>query len=162
LTPLTRILVLAAICAALVGVGAALAAKHYAPKLKQLQSDFDTFKGGVEALGKAAEKRTKEVNEANAKRKKDADAENGKTKRDLAGLYLAYQRLRDQRANAGSGLLPKPRPDAPSPDRITLDRAALDRGLAEADGVLQSGAAKILLRGDQAITNLDTAKRWAK
>lgn len=158
---MTRILLMAAIAAALVGIGAAGAAKHYGPKLRALQADFDQFRGGVEALGRAAEKRTAETNAANEKRKRDADAEAGKTKRDLAALYDAYGRLRDQRISAGSGVLPPTAAAARDPDRICFSRAALDRGLVEADGVLQAGALPLLRRGDAGIGDLGVIRAWA-
>ena len=102
LNPLVwRLIVYGAICATLMGFGAYEMHAHDARKLAQLQSDFDVFKGGVAALGKAAELRAKAEIEANAKRKANADAENVKTKSDLAGMYAAYASLRDQRTRSG-------------------------------------------------------------
>lgn len=156
-----RLLLWAAIAGALVASGALLAARHYKPLLEAEKRAFAEFRGGVEALGRAAEKRTAETNAANEKRKRDADAEAGKTKRDLAALYDAYGRLRDQRISAGSGVLPPTAAAAPDPDRICFSRAALDRGLVEADGVLQAGALPLLRRGDAGIGDLGVIRAWA-
>jgi hypothetical protein len=158
---LPRLLLIGAICAALVGAGAVGASKYYAPRLKALQSDFDQFRGGVEALGKAAAQKAKETDEANRKRKETADAQAVKAKRDLDGLYAAYVGLRDSKRNAGSGVLPETPGTSGDPDRICFSRSGLDRGLDEALGLLRSGSAPILRRGDEAVTGLKLAREWA-
>ena len=113
-----------------------------------------------DAANAAAKKAADATNEANRIAKEKADAANAKTKRDLDGVYAAYRSLRDQR-RVGS-LLPAAPTGAASPAAACFDRPALDRGMAEADGVLQRGAEKILLRGDTAIVDLNTAKAWAQ
>ena len=113
-----------------------------------------------DAANDKAKKTADATNEENRIAKEKADAANAKTKRDLDGVYAAYRSLRDQR-RVGS-VLPAAPSGAASPATASFDRSALDRGMAEADGVLQRGAEKILLRGDQAIVDLNTAKEWAK
>ena len=158
-----KVFAVAAAILAAAGFGAYKMHVHDQIKYDALQSEYDTFKGGVAALGAAAEARRMEQEKSDAARKKRADDEHAKTKSDLAGLYDAYGRLRDQRrTSASSGVLPQAAAGAVDPDRACFSRAALDRGLAEADGLLQDGAAKILLRGDTAISGLNTAKRWAQ
>ena len=157
---LPRILLLGAICAALVAAGAVGASRYYAPRLKALQAEYDQFRGGVEALGKAAAQRAKETDEANRKRKEIADVQAVKAKRDLDGLYAAYVGLRDSR-RPGSGVLPEAPGTPGDPDRICFSRSGLDRGLDEALGLLRSGSAPILRRGDEAVSGLKLAREWA-
>jgi hypothetical protein len=158
---LTRPLLYAAIAAALMGVGAVGASKYYAPRLEAEKRAFAEFRGGVEALGRAASLKAKETDEANRKRKETADAQAVKAKRDLDGLYAAYVGLRDSKRNAGSGVLPETSGTSGDPDRICFSRASLDRGLDEALGLLRSGSAPILRRGDEAVGGLRLAREWA-
>jgi len=128
-------------------------------RLEAVKKEYAEFVAKVKALGEAQEVIAKAKDAENQKTKERADEQNRKAKRDLAGLYDAYGKLLN--ASAGSSPLPQAPSGAPSPVDITFDRAALDRGLATADGILQSGATKILRRGDEAIADLDTAKSWA-
>jgi hypothetical protein len=151
------------ICLFLAGVAGAAALKmhqHDQIRYDALADDFAKFRSSVAALGEQAEKaaRTRELEDLATKKR--ADDENAKTKRDLAGVYDAYRSLRAQRA--GGSLLPTATTGSSSPERACFDRAALDRGLADADAILQEGAIGILQRGDQAIVDLNTAKRWAR
>lgn len=126
------------------------------PKLEKCLGDIAETK----RLGLLAEEKARRDAEVNAKAKENADAERDKAKRDLAGVYDAYTKLRDARIRAS--VLPASPAGATGAAGITFDRAALDRGLAEADGVLQRGVEKILRRGDQAVEDLNNAKRWAQ
>jgi len=157
---LPRILLYAAIAAALVGFGAITMHRHDAAVLADLQRQYSEFKGGVEAVGKAAAIRAKETDEANRKRKEIADAQAVKAKRDLDGLYAAYVGLRDSR-RPGSGVLPETPGTTGDPDRICFSRASLDRGLDEALGLLRGGSAPILRRGDEAVSGLNSVRNWA-
>ena len=112
-----------------------------------------------DAANIAAKKAADAKDEENRIAKEKADAQNAKSKRDLDGLYAAYRSLRDQRRGS---LLPQAASGAANPERSCFDRASLDRGMEAADGVLQRGAEKILLRGDTAITDLNTARTWAQ
>jgi len=51
-----RWIALAVLLAGAAAFGGATVYRHMDGKLRALQSDFDAFRGGVEALGKAAEK----------------------------------------------------------------------------------------------------------
>lgn len=128
-------------------------------RLDAVKKEYTEFVEKVKALGEAQEAIAKAKDAESQKAKERADEQNRKAKRDLAGLYDAYSKLLN--ASSYSSQLPPAAADSPSPDSITFDRAALDRGLAVADGILQSGAAKILSRGDEAIADLDTARAWA-
>jgi hypothetical protein len=112
-----------------------------------------------QAANIAAKKAADAKDEENRIAKEKADVQNAKQKRDLAGLYAAYASLRDQRRGS---LLPQAASGAANPERTCFDRASLDRGMEAADGVLQRGAEKILLRGDTAIVDLETARKWAQ
>ena len=128
-------------------------------RLEAVKKEYAEFVAKVKALGEAQEVIAKAKDAENQKTKERADEQNQKAKRDLAGLYDAYGRLREQSSRRSD--LPVAGANTASPGDITFDRAALDRGLATADGILQSGATKILRRGDEAIADLDTAKSWA-
>ena len=137
-----------------------IAVKVQTGRLDAAKTEYAAFKAKVEILGEQAEKAAKTHELEDLATKKRADDENAKTKRDLAGVYDAYRSLRAQRT--GGSLLPTAPAGAASADRACFDRAALDRGLADADGILQEGAIRILQRGDQAIVDLNTAKGWAR
>ena len=136
------------------------AVKVQSSRLDTCKTEHAAFVAQVKAAGDAQESATKLKDEQNKLAKEKSDAQNAKAKRDLAGLYDAYGKLLD--TNSRLSQLPQAAPGSTSPADITFDRASLDRGLAVADGILQSGAAKILRRGDEAITDLDTGKTWAQ
>ena len=129
-------------------------------RLDTCKAEHAKFVAEVKAVGDAQEAATKLKDVENQKTKERADEQNRKAKRDLAGLYDAYGKLLD--TNSRLSQLPEAPADSASPTDITFDRASLDRGLEVADGILQSGAAKILRRGDEAVTDLNTAKAWAQ
>ena len=141
----------------ILALGAAV--KVQTTRLDSVKKEYAEFVAKVKALGEAQEVIAKAKDAENQKAKEHADEQNRKTKRDLASLYDAYGRLREQSSRRSD--LPVAGANTASPGDITFDRAALDRGLATADGILQSGATKILRRGDEAIADLDTAKSWA-
>lgn len=149
-----RLLLYGAICAALVGFGAAGAAKYYGPKLRALQSDFDQFRGGVEALGRAAEKRARETDEANRKRKVSADDEN---RRSTDKLLADNRRLRDERDRARGSFVPSPAPDSRSPDLACFDRNLLEQAIGRLVGSVRGLAQE----GDQSALDLTSARQWA-
>ena len=146
----------AAIAAAVVIAGLGIALKVQTSRLAAVKAEYAQFKGGVEALGKAAELAAKTKEAEDAVNKEKADAQNAKTKRDLAGLYAAYGSLRDQRARGS--LLPEAAAGAASPGRISFDRAGFDSALSGFD----KGVTGLLEIGDQGIADLDTARRWAQ
>lgn len=147
-----------AVVAAVAGFGAYQMHKYDQVKYAALQSQFDTFRGGVAALGEQAKVDAAKTDAANKLNKDRADNENAKSRRDLDALYAAYRSLRDSRARSGGGLLPSAPAGASSPDVAAFDRQALDRALSGFD----RGVEVLLREGDQAIADLDTAKRWAK
>lgn len=125
----------------------------------KVEAAYATFRAETKALGEKARAETAKREASDRERKVRADAEHAKTKSDLDGVYAAYRSLRNQRS--GGGVLPQASASTSSPNVVSFDRDALDRGMAEADGVLQSGAEKILRRGDEAIVDINAARKWA-
>lgn len=133
------------------------ASKYYAPKLRALQSDFDQFRGGVEALGKAAIERQKATELANQRQKEQADARNkldsDKLRSDLARLRLAADSSR-------RGELPSAPAGSSRPDLLCLDRAEYQRE----DGILTQrllqGARGLADEGSKATIDLNSGKDW--
>jgi len=121
-----------------------------------LEAEFEQFKGSVKALGEKAKADAALQQAKDSERKAKSDAENAKTRRDLAGVYDAYRRLRDSRS--GGSLLPTTPSGSASPATASFDRTGLDRALSEFD----RGVTGLLEQGDQAITDLNTAKAWAQ
>ena len=128
--------------------------KHDQIALNALQSEYDTFKGGVAALGKAAEVRTKAENAANLKRKQDADKENADAfavaNRTIASLRRDADRARGSFVPGASSTAK--RPDLACFDRVELESAV--RGLVtEVRGFVDEGG--------KATLDLNTARVWA-
>lgn len=146
----------AVIAAGVVILGLGIALKVQTSRLDALRTEYAEFKAGVKALGEAAIVSAKAKEAADQAKKEKSDAANAKTKRDLAGLYAAYGSLRDQRARGS--LLPEAAPGSSSPDRITFDRAGFDSALSGFD----KGVTGLLAEGDGAITDLNTARSWAR
>ena len=130
----------AAIAAGVVIVALGIAVKVQTSRLDAVKAEYAQFKGGIEALGKAAELAAKAKEAADKENKEKADAQNAKTKADLAGVYAAYRSLRDQRARGS--LLPEAAPGSASPDRITFDRAGFDSALSGFERALQDSLQK--------------------
>ncbi len=127
-----------------------------------VQVKFDLFAAKVKQLGEEAAIVAKAKDAQNKALKEKIDETSAKARADLAALYARYSRLRNSRESAGVSSLPSPATGSTSPALATFDRETLDRGLAVADGILQEGAERILLRGDSAIADLNAAKGWAQ
>lgn len=153
--PIGRLLIAGALGAAM---GAGAAWRIQGSRLDALQGRFDVFKGGVAALGEQAKAKAAQVEAENALKKGKADAESEKTRRNLADVYAAYRKLRDARASAGRSFVPAAPTTAERPADATFDRTALDRALSDFD----RGVSESLERGDQAIVDLNTARKWAQ
>ena len=141
-----------------ISMGAAIAIQTY--RLNEVKEEYALFKGGVEALGRAAETAVK-VKEAKNKLAKDkADADK---KRLTTNLAATVKRLRD--ANSRRSTVSAPAPSAASPDRICLDPtkfASAIRGFGEGIGRFEDGVLGLVAEGSQAVIDLDTAKGWAQ
>lgn len=160
LTPFVmRLIALGAAFLAFGGFCAYRMHQHDQIALNALQSEFDAFKGGVKALGDAAQKRADAENLANAKRKADADKENAAAHavdaRAIASLRLAADRARGRQ-------LPAAPSGSSRPDLLCLDRAEYQRADGEATERLRQGARGLADEGTAATVDLNTAKAWAK
>lgn len=151
---LPRLLLVGAICAALVGLGGVLAHRYYAPRLEAEKRAFAEFRGGVEALGRAAIERRQIKERADQLSKEKSDREN----KDATGRLLAdNRRLRDERDNARGGFVPGPAPDSRSPDLACFSRPLLESAIGELVGSLRGLAQE----GDQSALSLRVAREWA-
>ena len=161
LTPaVIRLIVLGAAFLAFGGFCAYRMHAHDQIELRALQSEFDTFKGGVAALGKAAEDRKVKQEADDLKRKQNADKEN-KDALAVANRSIAELRKRAD-SRPGRGELPKPPATSSRPDLACFDRAEYQRE----DGILTQrllqGARGLADEGTEATIDLNTAKAWAR
>jgi len=118
---------------------------------------FASYRGGVDALGKAQEERTRDRIALDKARKETADAQLTST---TAAWAAALDRVRRQAGPVASIVPPAPA-GASKPDRACFDRAILDRGLRGAMEEFRSAARGIVEKGDGARLRLDNALRWA-
>ena len=125
-------------------------------RLAAAVAKHEAFVAKVNAIGKAQEAAAKIKDAQNVTRMETANADRAKKARDLDRMYAEYQRMRDQRARGS--LLPSAPAGAASSAIASFDRAGIDRALSEFD----QGVTGLIKRGDEAIADLDTAKRWAQ
>jgi len=118
-----------------------------------IRAEYAGFKAQVQAQGEAAEKVAKAKESADKKRKEQADAENTRLRTANAALNRS---LRESRS--ASSFVPAAPSGSASPDRACFDRAELERAIQSLD----ERVSQLIGKGDQAITDLDTAKGWAK
>ena len=122
-------------------------------RLTACKAEYAKFVGGVEALGKAAEKSAKDQAMRDKLFKENADAEN---KRTTDTLRATVKRLRD--ANPGRSILPPAPSGASRPDLACYARPEY----LGATGNFIEGLRKLADEGTAATVDLDTAKGWAK
>ena len=134
-----------------ISMGAAIAIQTY--RLNEVKEEYALFKGGVEALGKAAETaaKVKEAKDKLAKEKADADK-----KRLTTDLAATVKRLRD--ANSRRSAVSQLPATASSPKLAAFDRTELDRAIQD----YQSEILGVVEKGAEAIVDLDSAKNWIK
>lgn len=150
-----RWIALAVLLAASAAFGGATVYRHMNAKLRALQSDFDAFRGGVAALGIAAQKAATAKRLADQQRKDAADAENARSTADLnrtiAGLRLAADRARGR-------IVPAAPAASSRPDLACFDRTLLEQAI----GGLVGSVRGIAETGDQTAVDLNTAREWAR
>lgn len=143
----------AAIAAGVVIAGLCVSVYIQTLRLGAVKSEFATFRGGVEALGHAAEEAAKAKEAADKKRKEDADAKLAK----YVALHAdALKRLRD--AKSSGSFVPAAPAGSSRPDLACFDRAEYQR----ADGVFTEGARSLADEGTASTLGLDVAKGWAQ
>ncbi len=114
---------------------------------------FAEFRGGVEALGRAAAERAAMQEKMDKLLKEKTDATYGKT---VSDLRVTVKRLRDEADARGSGVPASPASSS-RPDLACFDRTEL----STAFGTLVGGLRKLADEGDTSAIALDAAKAWA-
>lgn len=147
--PLSILLVVLGIA----GAGAYANGVRWESKYDKLQASYNTFKGGVAALGEAAKAKAAQQALHDLKNRERTDDENART---IATLRTDIARLRLERDSARGSYVPAAPTGAARPDLACFDRAALESALrelvAEVRGFVDEGA--------EATLNLNTAKLW--
>ena len=133
-----------------------LSTTWYRHEAAATKAEYAGFVAKTDAIGKAQEAAAKIKDAQNVTRMETANAQSVRARRELDGVYATYRQLRDQRA--GGSLLPSPAAGTASPAVASFDRAGIDRALSEFD----QGVTGLIKRGDEAIADLNTAKRWAQ
>lgn len=143
----------AALVLGLMGFGAYKMHQHDARAYDKLETTYLTFKSGVEAEGKRAQKEADQQKAADLAAKEKAD-ENHKNA--VAGLTAQLERLRRQHPPGGT--VPAAPADSAKPQLACFDRTllggAVDGLLADLQRQAGSGAA--------ATVDLDNAKGWTQ
>lgn len=148
-----RALALLALAVAFMGFGALKMRQHDQTRYEALSDQYDSFKASVTAEGIAAKKAAIAQAAADKVKKEKADAENSTN---LASLRADVKRLRNDRA--ASRYVPAASPGSSRPDVACYDREQLERTLQQFDAETSG----IVAEGDEALVNLNTAKRWAQ
>lgn len=148
----------AVLLAAAFAAGWKASAWSWSSRYDSLRSEFVEFQASTAALGAQAAADAAKQERAARAAKDRADADAARARSDLAGLYAAYRSLRDSEARAGGGFVPPATSGAAGADRASFDRAGLDSALREFD----RGVTSLLEEGDRAMTDLNTARRWAQ
>jgi len=146
-----------------VGLILALVAGAYVKGCSDEKERFDRFKGGVEAVGKAQEERTAERIRRDKQLQLEAENAHKAALNKLTGQYERYiARLRD---NPGRGNVPTTGTSTGYVVRegdICFDREQLASGMGEADRILREGAARLLRKGEEALTDSAGWGGWAR
>lgn len=113
------------------------------------------FKGGVEALGRAAQESADRIAAKNIKSKKDTQNENAGALRTLADMYADADRKLHERPSGGYVPSTGGSPGRPEGE-VCFDQAELDRRIDDSVRRLQSRTQAILRKGDEALID-----RWS-
>ena len=109
----------------------------------------------IASMKVAAQENDKRVKIAIAQAKKDKEKADNENKVSRSRIASLSSQLRDARSGS---YLPPATAGSASPATITLDRTALDAAIRRLDAGVQG----LIDEGDQAVIDLDTAKRWAQ
>jgi len=133
-------------------------------RLETCKTEYAAFVSETKRLGEEAERKKKEQEADDLKEKEKADAELTTLRADNLSLD---QRLRDERARGRA--LSKPSVRAPSAERACFKGTLLDAAIARlieetstANTRLDGEVSEIVGRGQDAVSGLDTAKKWAQ
>ena len=156
---LARWVVLVALVAAIAGFGAYKMHQHDQKKYDALKREYDTFKGGVAALGAAAQQVKEQTDARLTKAKTDAD----KTLADAISSNASnLARLRKQRDDARSSSLPSAPANTSRPNLYCADRAILEQGMGDALRLVREGGRGLADKGTENTLRLSTAIDWAR
>lgn len=152
---LTRMLVTAGIILAIAGFGARLEHNRMQKKLDKAVAEHNQFKGGVAALGRAAEIEVAKRTLADMKAKERADEE---SKRRDAATRATIAGLRADADSARRGLLQARPANSECPEALVcFDADAFER----ANGERREAVRRLADEGTQVETDLDVAREWA-
>lgn len=150
----------AIISSLVLGFGGACAYKmheHDQIELEQVKADFNVFRGGVAALGKAAQDRAKAQNALNQQNTENANAAH---KLEVAARDRTIAGLRSARAQRGAsgGFVPGPGGTTGSPAVVRFNGSILDGALR----TLDQGVQGLVDEGSLAVIDLNAGKRFAQ
>lgn len=152
LSPIGRMLA-AFVLGTAIGAGGGWTVQGY--RLDAVKAEYQQFKGGVAALGRAAEKQNALIALNDLKNKERADDENRRTHTADINTILRLRRAAD--SARGSYVPPAPA-GAARPEIACFDRAALESALRGFVGEVRG----FVDEGTQATIDLNTAKIWNK
>ena len=141
-----------AIAAGAVIIGLTGAVYVQTVRVAACKAEYAKFVGGVEALGKAAQKAAQDKAAMDKIFKEKVDAENEAA---IAGLNATIKRLRDSRPSRS--FVPAAAPSSSRPDLACYDRAEYERET----GNLVESLRGLADEGSKAAIDLNTAKAWA-
>lgn len=150
-----RILGTIALILGLIGAGAWLEHGRMQAKLDRAVAEHNQFKGGVEALGREAERRAAIAALNDLKRKERTDEENARRAADHRRLV---ERLRAEADRSRGGFLSAVADAARSAEEAEKFRAEFERAYRR----LVQRVRAIGDEGDAAVRDLDSAKEWAR
>ncbi len=122
---------------------------------EEVQAQFNKFKADTAKLAAEQAEKARQQQMSDQLRKDTADAEN---KAAVARLNSTISKLRHQRDSSRSAFLSSSASGAGSPQSTCFDTAQL----GAAYGRLVESVRGFADEGQKAITDLDTAKQWAK
>ena len=137
------------------GAGAKWMHGRMTDKYDKLNAEYSQFKGGVQALGSAAEQAAAKRKLLDIKAKEYADAKNVT---DLAAARARIAKLRASRNDTRGGSVSAAPAGSRCPDgAVCFDRAEYQRAVGE----FTAGARRLADEGTQVTTDLNTAREWA-
>ena len=152
-------IIYAVVAIALIGAAAGFYGKihhdGYEEGKNEVQAEFNKFKSEQAALAAKAAEDARVKQQSDQLKKDTADAEN---KAAVAKLNATIGELRHQRDSARASFLSSSAASAGSPQSTCFDSAQL----AGAYGKLVEDLRGLSDQGQKAVTDLDTAKKWAQ
>lgn len=155
---LARFAVVGILALSCMGFGAWKMHEHMQGKVDAVQHELDVFRGGVKALGEAAEKVKQQTEAQRKKDKEDADKTLDAVL-DTGAADLA--RMRKQRDDARRSVVPSAPADTKRPDLACYDRAILEQGMGENLRGLREAGRGLADKGATNTVRLAVGSAWA-